>query len=223
MYIGGISCSLTLCHFSSQGPLSGLPLGKELQAWQLKCPGIHKSTYQVLRNPVRRRGWRWKLEMPSTVVLGNALHNCMQMHHSALPGSQILEVLLEVLWERKAASLPPCLLRVRSLDYCPFLVFRGLALGECCFLDLSFQCAESKEWTVAGPACWSTHTGKEQGVLLPFSIVSLTLTEALEPQTRLPNGRAPKKPCHPCPSGKAGAVPFQFLLPFMPSEIFVKH
>lgn len=28
-------------------------------------------------------------------------------------------------------------------------MFGDLALGECCFLDLSFRCAESKEWTVA--------------------------------------------------------------------------
>lgn len=57
-------------------------------------------------------------------------------------------------------------------------MFGDLALGECCFLDLSFQCAESKEWTVADLHTALPALVKNSGVCALISMMSLALTGA---------------------------------------------
>lgn len=117
--------------------------------------------------------------------------------------------------EKQLPSHPVCLAFIPGT-----LVFGGLALDECCFLDFSFQYAESKEWTAAGSVHCPTHTGKQQGMLLPFSMASLTLTGVGTSDTFAKWNSSQEV----MPSESVwGSCSIPELSPFMQSEIFSQH
>lgn len=123
---------------------------------------------------------------------------------------------------REAASLPPCLLSIRSWYPCTYLVFDGLALGECCFLGLSFQYAKVDSRKQRVDCCWICmlpHPHRSRtGCAAP---VLRGIWQALEPQTHLPNWNSSQEAM---PSMSVWrSCPAPEILPFMQSEIFSKH
>lgn len=83
---------------------------------------------------------------------------------------------------KEAASLPPCLLSIRSWYPC------GLVVGECYFLGLSFQCAKVDSRKQRVDCCWicmQSHPHQSRtGYAAP---ILCGIWQALEPQTHLPN------------------------------------